>query len=114
LVSRGQIKECKAIERIEMAPLYLALKDYAIDLEIEREFYRDLVILSSSSQNPEKFSVLDKIRKLYNNSYKTSMEKMIEQYKQEFGDGKTKVVKIRTGAIAQKKISEIVKNLPQK
>lgn len=90
------------------------LKDYAIDLEIQREFYRDVVILSAPSQNPEKFSILDKIQKLYNQQFKTSIERLVEGYKKEFADGKSREVKVRTGSIAQKKISEIVKNMPQK
>jgi predicted metal-dependent hydrolase len=97
-----------------MAPLYLMLKDYAIDLEIQREFYRDVVILTSSSDNPDKFTVLDKIQKLYNQKFKTSVERLVEGYKKEFGDGKSKEVKIRIRDTSKIKISEMVKNLPQK
>jgi len=97
-----------------MAPLYLMLKDYAIDLEIQRDFYRDVVILTAPNQNPDKFAILDKIQKLYNNKFKTSIEKLIEGYKKEFGDGKSREVKVRLSGEGKKKISDIVKNLPQK
>jgi ribosomal protein S20 len=90
------------------------LKDFAIDLEIQRDFYRDVVVLSAPSQNPEKFVILEKIQKLYNQSHKTSIETLIENYKKEFGDGKTKEMKIRLRDEGKRKISEIVKNLPQK
>lgn len=114
MVSRGQIKECKAIERIEMAPLYLSLKDYAIELELQRALYHDIVILTAPSDNPEKFAILDKIQKLYNQKFKTSVEKLIEGYKKEFGDGKNKEMKIRVQDPDKNKVSELIKRMPQK
>jgi hypothetical protein len=92
----------------------MLLKDHALELEIEREFYRDIVILTAPSNNPDKFAILDKIQKLYNHKYKTSIEKLVEGYKKEFGDGKSKEIKINFNDRSKKKISELVKRMPQK
>ena len=114
LVSRGQIKEYNTIERIELGPLYFLLKDYATELEIERELLRDTVILTSSSNNPDKFMILDKVQKLYNPLHKTSIEKLVEGYKKEFVDGKSKEIIINFQNVPKKKVSELVKLLKQK
>lgn len=89
------------------------MKDFAIELEIQREFYRDIVILTSPTANPDKFNVLDSIQKLYNQEHKTSVEKLVEIYKKEFTDGKTKEIKIRMNDPGKKKISDLVKNMKQ-
>ena len=89
------------------------MKDFAIELEIQREFYRDIVILTSPTANPDKFNVLDSIQKLYNQEHKTSVEKLVEIYKKEFTDGKTKEIKIRMNDPGKKKISDLVRNMKQ-
>jgi hypothetical protein len=94
--------------------LFLYLKDFAIELEIKRDFYRDMIVLSASSQNSDKFSLLDQVQKLYNNQYKTSVERLIEGYKKEFGDGKNKEVKIRLSSEGKKKVNDLIKNMPTK
>lgn len=111
MASRGLIKEFDFFERIEIKMIWFILKDFAIDLEIKRDFYSDLVILSAPSTNPDKFAILDTIQKLYNQKYKTSVEKLIEQYKKEFSDGKGKVMKIRTKNNNKKAVSDIVKSI---
>ena len=91
------------------------MKDFAIELEIQRDLYHDMVILNAGSQNPDKFSIIEKIQKLYNYESKTSVEKLIEGYKKEFGDGKKqKEVKIRLNDPNKNKVSELLKRMPQK
>ena len=102
------------MERIELKHLFLMLKDYAIELEIQRDIYRDIVTLTGSSQDPEKFSILDKIQKLYNKQYKTSIERLLEGYKREFGNNKSKELKIRLSTEGKKKVSDLIKNMPTK
>lgn len=116
MVSRGLIKEYEKFERIDLAPLYFILKDYAIELEIEHSLLHEAIILSSSSQNPERFAILDKVHKLYNQNHKSSIEKLIEDYKKEFGDGtkKPKEIKIRLRDPDKNKVSQFVKQMPQK
>jgi len=103
------------MERIDLRQLFLILKDYAIELEIKRDLYRDMIVLSASSQNAEKFSILDQVQKLYNNQYKTSIEKLIEGYKVEFSNGESKEIKIKIHEDGtKKKVSELIKNMPTK
>ena len=108
LVARGQIKEFSFIERIDVRELFLMLKDYAIELEIQRDIYRDLVILTAPSQNPEKFTIIDKIKKLYNQQYKTSIEKLVEGYKKEFGNNEEKVMTVRIANTEKKKLKDLI------
>lgn len=114
MVSRGQIKEFDSIERIDVRQLFFTLKDYAIDIELQRDIYRDMVILTANSQNPEKFTILDKIQKLYNKKYKTSIEKLIEGYAKEFENGGSKEKVIRFKNKDKKKVRDLVKLLGEK
>jgi hypothetical protein len=102
------------MERIELRYLFLVLKDYAIELEIQRDIYRDIVVLTGSSQDPEKFSILDKIQKLYNKQYKTSIERLLEGYKREFGDNTSKEMKIRLSSEGKKKVNDLINRMPSK
>ena len=102
------------MERIDLNQIYFMLKDYAIELEIERSFLHEVIVLSSSSQNPERFTILDRVQKLYNQGHKTSIEKLVEGYKKEFGDGKNKEIKIRLRDPDKHKVSELLKRMPQK
>lgn len=88
------------------------LKDYAIELEIKRDFYHDMIVLTASSANPDKFSILDTVQKLYNQQYKTSIEKLIEGYKKEFGSNKDKRMTIRTADESRKKVSDLIAKMP--
>jgi hypothetical protein len=114
LVSRGQIKEFEFIERIDVRYLFLLLKDHAMELEIQRDLYHDIAILTSNSNDPNKFTLLDKIQKLYNSKFKTSIEKLIEGYKEEFKDGKPKEVTIKFKQSDKKKVRDLVKIMKEK
>lgn len=114
MASRRLIKEIQSIERINLSDLWFYLKDFAIDLEIQRDYYHDIINLIAPSQNPDKFSILDKIQQLYNKKHKTSVEKLIEQYKMEFDNSKNKTMKIRLNDSNKKRISDLVKSLPEK
>ena len=109
LVARGQIREFDYIERINVRHLFLMLKDYAIELEIQRDLYRDIVVLTSNSQNPDKFTIIDQIKKLYNQKFKTSFEKLVEGYKKEFAPGKSQELTVKiSGNIRKKKIKDLI------
>jgi len=101
------------MERINLRPLFLKLKDYAIELEIDREFFRDVVILTASAQDPEKFSILDKIQKMYDPQHKTSIERLVEGYKREFGNDQSKEMKIRLKDEGKKKINQLIQQMPK-
>lgn len=90
------------------------LKDFAIELEIERQFLDNVITLTAGSNNPDKFAILDRVQKLYNPKHKSSIEKLIETYKKEFTDGKTKEKIINFKGVPKKKVSDLVRLLKEK
>ena len=90
------------------------LKDFALELEIERDVLHDIIVLAAPSDNPEKFAIIDQVKKLYNPKHKTSTEKLIEGYKKEFGSNKSKRMTVRTVIENKKKINELIAKMPTK
>ena len=114
MVARGQIKESNSIEQIDLRHLYYLLKDFAVELEIERDLLNNIITLTASSTNTDKFSILDQVHKLYDPKHKSVVEKLVEKYKEEFGSGKTKEKIISFKGTPKKKVSELVKLLKTK